>query len=85
MRERGRKNRTSATMLAGWKKAVVLMLALIVCISSIVVPQPEEESAKISPKIKSCLQHRMMPNGIKQMKAAVMFPKTMEHTIIITA
>ena len=28
MRERGRKNRTSATMLAGWKKAVVLMLAL---------------------------------------------------------
>ena len=29
MRERGRKNRTSATMLAGWKKAVVLMLALI--------------------------------------------------------
>ena len=38
MRERGRKNRTSATMLAGWKKAVVLMLALIVCISSIVVP-----------------------------------------------
>ena len=46
MRERGRKNRTSATMLAGWKKAVVLMLALIVCISSIVVPQPEEVSAK---------------------------------------
>ena len=43
MRERGRKNRTSATMLAGWKKAVVLMLALI---SSIVVPQPEEVSAK---------------------------------------
>ena len=79
----------------GWKKAVVLMLALIVCISSVVVPQPEEVSAKqaayldyyakISPKIKSCLQHRMMPNGIKQMKAAVMFPKTMEHTIIITA
>lgn len=33
MRERGRKNRTSATMLAGWKKAVVLMLALIMCIS----------------------------------------------------
>ncbi len=30
----------------GWKKAVVLMLALIVCISSIVVPQPEEVSAK---------------------------------------
>ena len=24
----------------GWKKAVVLMLALIVCISSVVVPQP---------------------------------------------
>ena len=46
MRERGRKNRTSAAMLAGWKKAVVLMLALIVCISSIVVPQPEEVSAK---------------------------------------
>ena len=46
MRERGRKNRTSATMLAGWKKAVVLMLALIVCISSVVVPQPEEVSAK---------------------------------------
>ena len=46
MRERGRKNRTSATMLAGWKKAVVLMLALIMCISSIVVPQPEEVSAK---------------------------------------
>ena len=95
MRERGRKNRTSATMLAGWKKAVVLMLALIMCISSIVVPQPEEVSAKQAtyidyfgedqPKIKSCLQHRMMPNGIKQMKAAVMFPKTMEHTIIITA
>ena len=42
MRERGRKNRTCATMLAGWKKAVVLMLALIMCISSIVVPQPEE-------------------------------------------
>ena len=46
MRERGRKNRTSATMLAGWKKAVVLMLALIVCISNVVVPQPEEVSAK---------------------------------------
>ena len=46
MRERGRKNRTSATMLAGWKKAVVLTLALIKCISSIVVPQPEEVSAK---------------------------------------
>lgn len=46
MRERGRKNRTCATMLAGWKKAVVLMLALIMCISSIVVPQPEEVSAK---------------------------------------
>ena len=46
MRERGRKNRTSAAMLAGWKKAVVLMLALIVCISSVVVPQPEEVSAK---------------------------------------
>lgn len=46
MRERGRKNRTSATMLAGWKKAVVLMLAFIMCISSIVVPQPEEVSAK---------------------------------------
>ena len=46
MRERGRKNRTSATMLAGWKKAVVLTLALIMCISSIVVPQPEEVSAK---------------------------------------
>ena len=30
----------------GWKKAVVLMLALIVCISSVVVPQPEEVSAK---------------------------------------
>ena len=30
----------------GWKKAVVLMLALIMCISSIVVPQPEEVSAK---------------------------------------
>ena len=45
-RQGGRKNRTSATMLAGWKKAVVLMLALIVCISSIVVPQPEEVSAK---------------------------------------
>ena len=29
-----------------WKKAVVLMLALIMCISSIVVPQPEEVSAK---------------------------------------
>lgn len=67
------------------EKAVVLMLALIVCISSIVVPQPEEVSAKQAvyldyygkdkPKIKSCLQHRMMPNGIKQMKAAVMFPK----------
>ena len=46
MRERGRKNRTSAAMLAGWKKAVVLTLALIMCISSIVVPQPEEVSAK---------------------------------------
>ena len=46
MRERGRKNRTSATMLAGWKKAVVLMLAFIMCISSVVVPQPEEVSAK---------------------------------------
>ena len=30
----------------GWKKAVVLTLALIMCISSIVVPQPEEVSAK---------------------------------------
>ena len=30
----------------GWKKAVVLMLALIVCISSVVVPQPEEVPAK---------------------------------------
>ena len=30
----------------GWKKAVVLMLALIMCISSVVVPQPEEVSAK---------------------------------------
>ena len=30
----------------GWKKTVVLMLALIMCISSIVVPQPEEVSAK---------------------------------------
>ena len=26
----------------GWKKAVVLTLALIMCISSVVVPQPEE-------------------------------------------
>ena len=51
MRERGRKNRTSATMLAGWKKAVVLMLALIVCISSVVVPQPEEVSAKAANRI----------------------------------
>ena len=51
MRERGRKNRTSATMLAGWKKAVVLMLALIMCISSIVVPQPEEVSAKAANRI----------------------------------
>ena len=32
--------------MAGWKKAVVLTLALIMCISSIVVPQPEEVSAK---------------------------------------
>ena len=30
----------------GWKKAVVLTLALIMCISSVVVPQPEEVSAK---------------------------------------
>ena len=30
----------------GWKKAVVLMLVFIMCISSIVVPQPEEVSAK---------------------------------------
>ena len=30
----------------GWKKAVVLMLALVVWISSIVEPQPEEVSAK---------------------------------------
>ena len=51
MRERGRKNRTCATMLAGWKKAVVLMLALIMCISSIVVPQPEEVSAKAANRI----------------------------------
>ena len=35
----------------GWKKAVVLMLALIVCISSIVVPQPEEVSAKAANRI----------------------------------
>ena len=51
MRERGRKNRTSATMLAGWKKAVVLMLAFIMCISSIVVPQLEEVSAKAANRI----------------------------------
>ena len=35
----------------GWKKAVVLMLALIVCISSVVVPQPEEVSAKAANRI----------------------------------
>ena len=35
----------------GWKKAVVLMLALIMCISSIVVPQPEEVSAKAANRI----------------------------------
>ena len=34
-----------------WKKAVVLMLALIMCISSIVVPQPEEVSAKAANRI----------------------------------
>ena len=35
----------------GWKKAVVLTLALIMCISSIVVPQPEEVSAKAANRI----------------------------------
>ena len=30
----------------GWKKAVVLMLALIMCISSIVVPQPEGKGSQ---------------------------------------
>ena len=35
----------------GWKKAVVLTLALIMCISSVVVPQPEEVSAKAANRI----------------------------------
>lgn len=46
MRERRNRKGMNTTMLAGWEKAVVLTLALIMCISSIVVPQPEEVSAK---------------------------------------
>ena len=46
MRERRNRKGMNTAMLAGWKKAVVLTLALIMCISSIVVPQPEEVSAK---------------------------------------
>ena len=46
MRERRNRKGMNTAKVAGWKKAVVLMLALIVCISSVVVPQPEEVSAK---------------------------------------
>ena len=46
MRERRNRKGMNTAKVAGWKKAVVLMLALIMCISSIVVPQPEEVSAK---------------------------------------
>ena len=46
MRERRNRKGMNTAKVAGWKKAVVLTLALIVCISSIVVPQPEEVSAK---------------------------------------
>ena len=46
MRERRNRKGMNTAKVAGWKKAVVLMLALIMCISSIVVPQPEEVAAK---------------------------------------
>ena len=46
MRERRNRKGINTAKVAGWKKAVVLTLALIMCISSIVVPQPEEVSAK---------------------------------------
>ena len=46
MRERRNRKGMNTAKVAGWKKAVVLTLALIMCISSIVVPQPEEVSAK---------------------------------------
>ena len=46
MRERRNRKGMNTAKVAGWKKAVVLMLALIMCISSVVVPQPEEVSAK---------------------------------------
>ena len=46
MRERRNRKGINTAKVAGWKKAVVLTLALIMCISSIVVPQPEEVPAK---------------------------------------
>ena len=51
MRERRNRKGMNTAKVAGWKKAVVLMLALIMCISSIVVPQPEEVSAKAANRI----------------------------------
>ena len=45
MRERRNRKGMNTAKVTGWKKAVVLTLALIMCISSIVVPQPEEVSA----------------------------------------
>ena len=91
MRERGRKNRTSANNAGRMEKAVVLMLALIMCISSIVVHsrrkyrQSRQHTLitleRISQRIRSCLQHRMMPNGIKRRNIVAIFL----HTDIITA
>ena len=51
MRERRNRKGINTAKVAGWKKAVVLTLALIMCISSIVVPQPEEVSAKAANRI----------------------------------
>ena len=51
MRERRNRKGMNTAKVAGWKKAVVLMLAFIMCISSIVVPQPEEVSAKAANRI----------------------------------
>lgn len=51
MRERRNRKGMNTAKVAGWKKAVVLTLALIMCISSIVVPQPEEVSAKAANRI----------------------------------
>ena len=51
MRERRNRKGMNTAKVTGWKKAVVLTLALIMCISSIVVPQPEEVSAKAANRI----------------------------------